>query len=83
MEPVALLKGRTVLVLGLTKVARSADAPHTRVAVVTHGWHVPSVTHGWHLSRGDRAAIEAAGEKEKEKEKEEDRVRQRKRSCGG
>ena len=49
---VALLKGRTVLVLGLAEVARSVDAPHTRVAIVTHGWHVPPVTHVWHLSRG-------------------------------
>ena len=52
VELVALLKGRTVLVLGLAEVARSVDAPHTRVAIVTHGWHVPPVTHVWHLSRG-------------------------------
>ena len=52
MELVALLKGRTVLVLGLAEVARSVDAPHTRVAIVTHGWDVLSVTHVWHLSRG-------------------------------
>ena len=48
---VALLKGRTVLVFGLAEVARSVDAQHTHVAIVTHGWHVPSVNHVWHLSR--------------------------------
>jgi hypothetical protein len=45
---VALLKGRTVLVLGLAEVARFVNAPHIRVAIVTHGWHVPPVTHIWH-----------------------------------
>ena len=49
---VALFKGHTVPLLGLAEVARSVDAPHTRVAIVTHGWHVPPATHVWYLSRG-------------------------------
>ena len=60
MELVALLKGRTVLVLGLAKVARSVAAPPTHVAIVTHGWHVPSVTHDWHVPSITHAGDQAA-----------------------